>query len=240
MKRKRTLLKTVFLSLMRYERWKMSPKNIDKLIYMEQMRHGVGFTWIVALLFVMVSCSPAKKVMKSDVTQKQQTNTEVVKSTEENKELTIFVNTEKKAEESAKKNTTVEENYTEASKTHTINYDPNTPVDPKTNRRQVASETYQETGKGNQKKTNESEETLYSSDEVTALFSKYFYSYNNQIDSLKSENNSLKSEVTELKKQIGWSWYIWLLIGSGLTVLIYFIIRFSWWRKLSFILNLFK
>jgi hypothetical protein len=40
--RKRTLLKTFLLMLIRYDRWRMNPKNIDMVIYMEQMKHKIG------------------------------------------------------------------------------------------------------------------------------------------------------------------------------------------------------
>jgi len=36
--RKRTWLKTFLLMLIRYDRWRMNPKNIDLVVYLEQMK----------------------------------------------------------------------------------------------------------------------------------------------------------------------------------------------------------
>jgi hypothetical protein len=44
MKRKRTLIKTFFLLLVRYERWKMNPKNMEKVILMEL--YNPKMSWI--------------------------------------------------------------------------------------------------------------------------------------------------------------------------------------------------
>jgi hypothetical protein len=44
MKRKRTLFKTFFLLLVRYERWKMNPANMEKVILMEL--YNPKMSWI--------------------------------------------------------------------------------------------------------------------------------------------------------------------------------------------------
>ena len=41
--RKRTLIKTILLSMVRYERWKMNPKNVEKVILMEMYNHNLGW-----------------------------------------------------------------------------------------------------------------------------------------------------------------------------------------------------
>ncbi|HEY5593154.1 MAG TPA: hypothetical protein VIK55_19325 [Paludibacter sp.] len=41
--RKRTFIKTVFLMLVRNERWYADPRNIEKIILMEQMTHKIGW-----------------------------------------------------------------------------------------------------------------------------------------------------------------------------------------------------
>jgi len=169
---------------------------------------------ILFLIILLASCAPAKKVTKIDVTQKLQTNTEVTKTSAEKTDLTANVNTEKKVEESIKKTVSADEN--ELTTIHTINYDPKSEVVPGTDRPKVISETIQNTTKG--KKAAESTETLYSANEVTALFSHYLKSYDSKIDSLNKVNTSLKSEVTEKTTQAS-HWWKWFLAGILLSVI---------------------
>ena len=225
MKRKRTLVKTIFLSLIRFERWKMNPKNIDKMIYLEQYTHIIGYTWIVVLMLTVSSCSPVKKIEKSNLKVDVKTETQVTKTTEEKKDLTTSVNNEKKTDESTKKTASVDENETEETTIHTVNYDPQT--------KSIASETTTKTVKGKAKKAVESTEILYSANEVTSLFSHYLKSYDSKIDSLNKVNTSLKSEISVTTEQAG-NWWKWFLAGIGMAALSWLIIQFKLFRFLSF------
>jgi len=227
--RKRTFIKTVLLSLVRYERWKRNPKNIERIILQEQWKHGLWFTWSIALLFLVSSCAPAKKIEKSSLKVDVKTETQVTKTAEEKTDLTTSVNTEKKADESIKKTVSADEN--EQTTIHTINYDPKSEVVPGTDRPKVISETIQQTTKG--KKAVESTETLYSSNEVTQLFSTYFKTYNSKVDSFAKANTSLKSEISTKTTQAS-NWWKWFLGGIGIAALLWLIIYFRLWHFLSF------
>lgn len=184
-------------------------------------------------MLMIIGCSPTKKVSKQDVTQKQQSNTELQKTDNQKSDLTTSVNTEKKAEATVKKNTSSAENETEETTTHTILYDTKSKVDSVTNRPPVASETIQKTTKGKNKKDVETTETLYSANEVTLLFSNYLYSYTSKIDSLNKVITDMKSEVTskEIPKPNGWKW---LLASMAISLLVWLIYHYKLWKFVSF------
>ena len=186
----------------------------------------------ILVLFIFVACAGTKKVTQSKESIQVKTNTEVSKVSEEKADLTTFVNTEKKADESVKKNITSAENENEETVIHTVLYDPKSKV--------MVSETTQKTTKGKNKKAVESTETLYSATEVTALFSKYLHSYTNKIDSLSKVNVSLESELTTKTTPVN-NWWKWLLIGIIIPIVIWFIIKMNWHTKaFVWLLNLFR
>ena len=215
----------------------MTPEEIDATIYEFQRFFKLGFVMLVMLL--IVGCAPAKKMEKSSVTQKQQAQTEVSKNTAVKESGSAAAKTENNTDLQQKSTASVDEKSNESAKIHTINYDPNAPVDPKTNRRPVASETFQETTKNNDKKAVESTETLYSANEVTQLFTQYLKSYKSEMDSLSKVNTSLKSEVSTKTEQAG-NWWKWLLLGISLPVIGWVIWKFTPWGNLSFFINKLK
>lgn len=193
----------------------------------------------LVVLFIFVACSETKKVTTKETLQVK-TDTEVSKTSDEKTNLTTFVNSEKKAEESVKKNVASDENETEETVIHTILYESKSKVDSITNRPVIASETIQKTTKGKNKKVEESTEMLYSATEVTALFSKYLYSYTDKIDSL-SKVNAMLSSATETKETPVNNWWKWLLVGVIIPVIIWFGIKMDWHSKaFVWLLNLFR
>ena len=194
----------------------------------------------LVVLFIFVACAGTKKVTTTKSTLQVKTDTEVSIVSEEKTNSTTSVNTEKKADESVKKNVTSDENETEETTIHTILYDTKSKIDSITKRPAIASETIQQTTKGKAKKAVESSETLYSATEVTALFSKYLYSYTDKIDSLSNINASLESELTTKTTPVN-NWWKWLFICFIIPIVIWFIIKMNWHTKaFVWLLNLFR
>lgn len=222
--------------LLKHDRFIHRPENID--LYVAEIQHFYKIGFIV-LISVFVSCAPAKKTTKSDVKSNLLQTTEVNKTSDENQSLTTYVNAEKKAEESIKKNTSSDITESEETTVHTITYDTKTKVDSITRRPAVATETIQKTVKGKNAKAVESTETLYSQAEVQNLFSVYFKMSKNASDSVNKVISSLKSEVTEKTKQAN-NWWKWLLFGISLPVILLVVWKFTPASKLSFFLKRIK
>ena len=227
--KKRTFFRNVLEFAIRNERWYRDPKNYDKVMAYFQMRKSFWVTWSLALLLIVSSCVPVKKVEKSNLKADVKTETQVTKNTETKESGSAVAKTETTSDLQQKKNTSVEENETEETTIHTILYDTKSKVDSLTNRPVVASETTQKTTKGKTKKAVESTETLYSSNEVTALFSEYMKSYTSKIDSLTTENSSLKSEVSTKTEQAN-NWWKWFLAGVITAVFAGFAWKFKWYK----------
>ncbi len=195
---------------------------------------------ILAILILLCSCSGVKKTTKSDVKADVKSEIEVKKAADENTNLTTSVNTEKKAVESVKKNTSTEENETEEITIHTINYDSKSKIDSLTKRPAVASEIIQKTIKGKNAKVVESIEMLYSQAEVQSLFNVYFKISKHTSDSIGNLISSLKSEIIEKNKKAN-NWWLWLLVGAAIPVIIWIALKSSWPSKVfALILNVFK
>ncbi len=240
MKKKRNMLIRLIRSylalLIKNDRFIHRPENIDHYIAEIQQFYKIGF---IVLISLFVSCTPAKKTTKSEVKSDLLQTTEVKKTSDENQSLTTYVNAEKNAEESIKKNTSAETTENEETTVHTITYDTKTKVDSITRRPAVATETIQKTVKGKNVKALESIETLYSQAEVQNLFSVYFKLSKNASDSVNKVISSLKSEVIEKTKQAN-GWWKWLLFGISLPVILLVVWKFTSASKLSFLLNKIK
>ncbi len=226
--RKRTLVKTVLLSLIRYERWKMNPKNIDKAIFMEQYKHSIGYTWIVLLLLTITSCAPVKKIEKSDVTQKLQAQTEVktndkVETKAENgQKINLKVDSS-----NVKKSVNAETKATEDI-TKTVNYDTSKQPD-KSGKLPIASETTHIIRSVSNAESTQSQETYYSQAEVQQLFISYSQIQTHELDSLSRTITSLKSEVSVTTEQAN-NWWKWFLAGIGITAFCGFAWKFKWYK----------
>lgn len=191
-------------------------------------------TLLLFLILIVAGCSGVKKTTKSDIKSDAISQTEVKKTADENASLTTSVNTEKKTEASVKKNTSAEENETEETTIHTIHYDSKSKVDSVTRRPAVSQEIIQKTVKGKNAKAVESTELLYSQAEVQSLFSVYFKMSQQKTDSFNNVISSLKSEVLEQTKKAS-NWWVWLIVGISLPVILWIVLKVTSARKLSFI-----
>ena len=230
--RKRTFFKTVFLSIARYERWKQNPKNIEKMILEEQYRHGLWFTWSVMFVFLIASCAPVKKIEKSDVTQKQQTQTEVKTNDKVEEKAKTEQKINLKVDSSAVKKLVNAETKATEEFTKTVNYDTSKQPD-KIGKLPISSETTHITRSVSNNNSTQSQETYYSQAEVQQLFSTYSKMEVSERDSLSRTITSLKSKVSETTEQAN-NWWKWFLSGIGIATLAWLIIQFKLYRFLSF------
>ena len=189
---------------------------------------------LLLIIFIVAGCSGVKKTTKTDTRADVISQTEVKKTAAENASLTTSVNTDKKTEASVKKNTSAEENESEETTIHTINYDSKTPIDSVTRKPVISQEIIQKTVKGKNAKAVESTELLYSQAEVQSLFSVYFKMSKNESDSVNNVISSLKSEIVEKTKKAN-NWWKWLLVGVCVPVIGWIVLKFTSAGKLSFI-----
>lgn len=185
---------------------------------------------LVILILCLSGCSGVKKTTKSELKADVKTNIEVKKTTDENQSLTTSVNSDKKTEATIKKNTSAEENETEETTIHTINYDSKTPIDSVTRKPAISQEIIQKTLKGKNAKAVESTELLYSQAEVQSLFSVYFKISKNESDSVNKVISTLKSEVREQTKKAS-NWWVWLIVGISLPVIGWIAVKSGWPAK---------
>ena len=186
----------------------------------------IGYAIYIALLLALslTGCASTKKVEKSDITQKQQTNTEVKNenSTTENGELKK--NSTLAIDSSNIKAMQLFENWKKNYQTNTKIYDTTKPIVPGTNCPPLASETTITNIESNDKNLQENSKTNLSKSEIQQLEANFKKKYDSKLDSLTKINTSLKSEVSTKTEQTSnwWKWFlIGLVLGSGITILIY-------------------
>ena len=195
---------------------------------------------LLLIIILLAGCSGTKKTTKSDIRADVISQTEVKKTVDENASLTTSVNAEKKTDQSVKKNTSAEENETEETTIHTINYDSKTPVDSVTRKPVISQEIIQKTVKGKNAKAVESTELLYSQAEVQSLFQVYFKMSKSESDSVNKVISSLKSEIVEKTKKAN-NWWKWLLVGGCVPVVGWIAIKSGWPAKVFvWVLKIFK
>lgn len=197
-------------------------------------------TLLLFLILLVAGCSGVKKTTKTDTRADVISQTEVKKTADENASLTTSVNTEKKTEATIKKNTSAEENESEETTIHTINYDSKTPIDSVTRKPVISQEIIQKTVKGKNAKSVESTELLYSQAEVQSLFHVYFKMSQQKTDSFNNVISSLKSEVREQTKKSS-NWWVWLIVGISLPVILWIAVKSGWPAKVFvWVLKIFK
>ena len=185
---------------------------------------------ILLIIILLAGCSGTKKTTKSDIKADVISQTEVKKTAAENESLTTTVTADKKTEATVKKNTSAEENESEETTIHTINYDPKSKVDSVTRRPAISQEIIQKTVKGKNAKAVESTELLYSQAEVQSLFSVYFKMSKSESDSVNKVISTLKSEVREQTKKAN-NWWKWLLVGVCVPVIGWIAVKSGWPAK---------
>jgi len=189
---------------------------------------------ILLLIILLASCAPAKKVTKTNVTQKLQTNSEVKNenSLKESGEL-------KKNNTSVIDSTNIKvlqlfENWKKNYQANTKIYDTSKPIVPGTNRPPLASETTISNIESNDKNLQENSNTKFSKSEIQQLEANFKKKYDSKLDSITKINTSLESEVTEKTTQAN-NWWKWFLAGICICILFQLAWKFTPLGNLSFI-----
>lgn len=194
----------------------------------------------LVVLFIFVACSGTKKVTTTKETLQVKSDTEVSKTAEIKLSGETTGKTVTNADFQIKSTASAEENETEETTIHTIMYDLKSKTDSLTKRPAVAQEIIQHTTKGKNKKAAETNETLYSANEVAELFKTYFNIYEFRNDSLSEVITSLRSEASTKETPVN-NWWKWLLVGIFIPVISWFAVKMSWPGKVFvWLLNLFR
>lgn len=194
---------------------------------------------ILFLALLLISCNSQKKVTNANVNQKQKTETEVSKNTEVIEKQTVIDKSTFQKDSTVKKALSEIEFLTEKWEAKLRTYDTNKPIDPVTGTPPLASELVMMKGNTSDKKTTENVNTNVSEKDNKNISVDWSKTIDQKIDSAMKANSKLISNSTSTEKQ-GLAWWIFVLIGSGVTILLYFAIRFKWWKKLSFIFSFFR
>lgn len=224
---KRTFLKTLFLILVKNERWLHSPKNIDALIYREQRRNMIACTWsflavfIVGLLFVGCSTTKTTKI-KTD--QAISSDSQVKKSSE-------LTNTTNLVDKSIISNNTsigktldiTENEIGEVTGKLTI-FDTSLPVDAKTGKPPAKSELVWTNKKTTQKSENQKSNFVTTDQKKNDLKIDEKSVSKNKSDSSANVKAKTKTEDTTTVKKLP-NMSLILLGVLGVTVLLIFVFK---------------
>lgn len=186
-------------------------------------------------LLLLISCNTQKRVTEN-VTQKQQTEAEVKKESTVNESLTTAQNTAVKTDSSGVKTSTIQEVNNQEMETKTTVFDTSKPVDPKTGRPPVASESTTTTKSVSTKNAATNEKSGLKKSEDASSETDWNKKIKEAVDSAMKANEKVIANTEIVETQTGWPWWLWVLIGAGVTILSYFAIKYKWWKKLSFLL----
>ena len=205
-RKKRTFLKTVFLTLVSNDRWLRNPKNKDKYRQWIQLNSMIGFTWIILICFVM-SCAPAQKIEKSSLKSDIDKVTNVSKKTDEKQTGSVIDTSIKTAD----KNTESSEIKNKTTETKTTRFDGSKPIVPGTGKPPVIEEIIKTETESNQKDIR-IQETLT---EKLNLQISYTRELQIKLDSMMKVNSSLISKTSLAETTVS-HWWKWLLAGVGI------------------------
>lgn len=191
------------------------------------------------LVLTMTSCGFVKWVTNEYKQEKVKAKTEVKTSLHEKDDVKITDKSTTKTDSSLIKIVEEIERKTEEFEARLLTYDTEKPADPGTGRPPVASELIYTNKTSADKKLTENVKKENSEVQKNDIQIDYKHEIRRVIDSVMAENRKTITK-TESKTGSGTYWYWWVLIGAGLTVLIYYIFRNKLWKMLSFLLKFFQ
>lgn len=229
--KKNTLWRNFLACMVRYERFRSNPKNIDLIIHETQRYWQLGFVMVAILL--MVSCASTTKIEKSKLDSSIASNTNVTKKTDETQAGSIT----DKSEKAQDKKTESSENTAKVKETKITDYDPSKPIVPGTGKPPVVKETVT-TEKEETQKSDKTEESLRQKLNLQVDYNKKL---KQTVDSQSNVITKLKAK-TETKVTTVSNWWKWLLTGMGIGALIIgLIMHFRWYEWfLNFIKKVFR
>lgn len=219
--RKRSFLKSLLLTWVKSERWYQNPKNIDMLIYREQYKHMIGFTWLLCLAFFMVSCGTTTKVTKTKAETAISSETQVKKNIEQTNTSTVVDKSITVGKNIEEKSLIQFEKDTEEFEARLITYDTSLPVDEKTGKPPAKSELTWTNKKNNEKKSNQVSTVSESTKTNTDLNVDLKNSTKQKSDSSATVKVKSKSETSITEKIFSNKlWIMLIILGVGIVFLI--------------------
>lgn len=174
---------------------------------------------IMLLVLILISCTGVKKSAKTNVDQKEKTNTEVSKDMEVKTDLKVTDKSEKVTDKSLEQI----ETETNELETRIILYDTDKPIVPGTNKPPVKEEKVI----SNKKQSKTDIKTADNSTAKTNITANYTASLLSEIDSLQKVNASLIAKTDTKETQVNNSWYWWLIGGMCIPVVGFGIWKFG-------------
>lgn len=198
-----------------------------------------NFMFYSMFLIVLVSCKPGEK-LKTENDQALKTNTEVSKKTEATQTGNTSDQSKYKADSSAVRTQELIEKLTAEWEARLRTYDTSKPTNPDTGTPPLASELVMTKRNTADKKLTENVNTTTSQSAEMDKQTEWRNTVKQWLDSAMQANSRTISNTTSETKATGWPWWAWMLTGAALLALTWAVVRFGWWRKLSFILSFFR
>jgi len=219
--RKRTFFRNLLAMAIRNQCWMSNPKNLDKIIAMEQFRYQAGFTYMICFLFFAVSCKPVQQITKiktdsiASVSTQLKTNTEQTQTTNVQEKSVITAQID-----SSTSNINFNTDKSVMSGTLVV-YDTSKPVNERTGKPPIKSELNWSNKKDIERKSVEASNFSNQENKKTDVSAEQKKASNNDTKIKSKSNNEIKTDITE-------EWFanksliLFVLIGIG--IVIYFIV----------------
>lgn len=214
--KKRTFITRLFRSyiagMIKYDRLIHRPENHYLLLHEMQRLYRFGFV-MFAFIIIMAGCAPAKKALKTDVTQKLQSETEVSKNTEVTEKVTAVDKSTLKTDSSGVKSLELIEKMTQDFEAKLRFYDTDKPADPVTGKPPLASELEIKNKVTADKKTSGSESSAVKTDKRNNVQTDWNSVINSRIDSAMKSNSKTISNTDVSDTSTHWAaWTISVLL----------------------------
>ena len=186
----------------------------------------------MAMLFV-ASCHTQKKVTEN-ISQKQQAETNVSKDTKITENGSAVDLSSVKTDSSGLKALQLIERLTQDFEAKLKTYDPDKPLDPVSGKPPLVSELEIRNKTSSDKNTTSSQSSDTKTNLQKNLQTDWNKVINSRIDSAMEANSKTITDTELVEKQSGWPWWLFVLIGAALTILIYFAVKRKWYKCLLF------
>ena len=185
------------------------------------------------IVIILVSCNGVKKTSKSDIAFKNDVKTEVKSDTEVNESGKTVDKTTVKTDSTALKTLALIEKLTADWETRLKTYDTSKPVDPGTGTPPLASEMIMSNKQTKDRNLTQTVKNQTAKTENRNIESDYRLLIKQAVDSAMSANSKLidKSTTSEKPPDTGWKW---LLAGMAISLLVWLIYHYKWWKFVSF------
>ena len=181
----------------------------------------------------MASCHTQKKVTES-ISQKQQAETKVSKDTKITENGSAVDLSSVKTDSSGLKALQLIERLTQDFEAKLKTYDTGKPLDPVSGKPPLASELEIRNKTSSDKNKTSSESSDTKTDLQKNLQTDWNKVINSRIDSAMEANSKTIKDTELVEKKSGWPWWLFVLIGAALTILIYFAVKRKWYKYLLF------